>query len=120
VLGDIAAQLAFLAIADVFTESQLEHVAARSLVGDDRRLPGIPVTWLAIAAGGGQPETLALGSTRQHPSDCCTYGLRLVYQVRNEPMAAFGKTQQTRTDDPNDKKLDEESFNPSQYRLRFY
>jgi len=119
-LGDIAAQLAFLAIADLFyRKANLEHAAASSAtIMQAAHL----VTLLAIGLLAAVSPVISFWGV--HPATpilivAYIYGLRLVYQVRNEPMWQPRQTQQTRTDDPDDEKLDEESSTLASIGLRF-
>jgi len=109
-VGDIAAQLAFLAIADLFyRKANLEHAAASSAtIMQAAHL----VTLLAIGLLAAVSPDISFWGI--HPATpilvvAYIYGLRLVYQVRHEPMWQPRQTQQTQTDDPNEEKLDEGS-----------
>ncbi len=99
-LGDIAAQTAFLSIADIFyRKANLEHAAASTATIMQAALL---VTLLAIPLlATVSPEFTFWGI---HPATpilivAYIYGLRLVYQVRHQPMWQPRQTQETQTDE---------------------
>lgn len=99
-LGDIAAQTAFLAIADMFyRKANLEHAAASAATIMQAALL---VTLLAIPLLATVSPKVTFSGI--HPATpiliaAYIYGLRLVYQVRHQPMWQPRQTQETQTDE---------------------
>jgi cation:H+ antiporter len=102
-LGGIAAQTAFLAIADLtYRRANLEHAAASlaNLVQALLLITLVGIVLLAVAA----PEMTVLGV---HPATAVLpaaylYGLRLAQATGREPLWAATQTRETRQDVPDD------------------
>lgn len=100
-LGDIAAQTAFLAIADLcYRKANLEHAAASAATIMQATVLLILLTIPLLAMS--SPDISFWGV---HPATpilviAYLYGLGLVYQVHREPMWEPRKTQETQLDQP--------------------
>ncbi|HEY9845906.1 MAG TPA: hypothetical protein V6D03_06875, partial [Candidatus Caenarcaniphilales bacterium] len=99
-LGDIAAQTAFLAVADIaYRKANLEHAAASAATIMQAALL---ITLLAIPLVATMSPEVTLWQV--HPATplliiAYLYGLRLVYQVQQQPMWQPFQTQETQSDE---------------------